>query len=60
MEEIPDQYLKNNAIYPRSYFPRQMRSPPGSPRGGRSRRWDDEDDEVEGVSGTAPTRGKTM
>ncbi|KAK1052439.1 hypothetical protein LTR12_014797 [Friedmanniomyces endolithicus] len=61
MDDLPDSHLRTNAVYPRSYFPRQLRSPPGSPHG--SRRWDDEDDEddeeVEGASGTAPTRGKT-
>jgi hypothetical protein len=58
MDDMPDAHLRINAVYPRSYYPRQMRSPPGSP-GGRGL-WDDEDDEVEGASGTAPTRGKTM
>ncbi|KAK0931055.1 hypothetical protein LTR29_016431 [Friedmanniomyces endolithicus] len=58
MDEMPDSHLRTNAVFPRSYFPRQMRAPLGS------RRWeDDEDDmeveEVEGASGTAPTRGKT-
>lgn len=58
MDDMPDAHLKINSVYPRSYFPRQMRSPPGSPRGRGV--WDDEDDDVEGVSGIAPTRGKTM
>jgi hypothetical protein len=58
MDDMPDAHLRINAVYPRSYFPRQMRSPPGSPHA--SRKWDDEDDEVEGASETAPTRGKTM
>ncbi|KAK5108482.1 hypothetical protein LTR62_008300 [Meristemomyces frigidus] len=58
MDDMPDAHLRTNAVYPRSYFPRQMRSPPGSPH--QSRKWDDEDDEVEGASGTAPTIGKTM
>ena len=46
MDEMPDAHLRTNAVYPRSYYPRQMRSPPGSPsaRG----HWDDEDDLVEG------------
>ncbi|KAK5696156.1 hypothetical protein LTR97_008576 [Elasticomyces elasticus] len=57
MDDMPDAHLRINAVFPRSYFPRQMRSPPSSPRGGRN--WGDEDDEVEGASGTAPTRGKT-
>ena len=58
MDDMPDAHLKVNAVYPRSYYPRQMSSPPGSPSG--RERWDDEDDEAEGVSGTLPTRGKTM
>lgn len=57
MDDMPDAHLRINAVFPRSYYPRQMRSPPGSP-GGRGI-WDDEDD-VEGTSGTAPTRGKTL
>lgn len=58
MDDIPDAYLKSNAVYPRSYYARQMRSPPGSPRGRNM--WDDEDDSHEGESGTAPAHGKTM
>lgn len=58
MDDMPDAHLKINAVYPRSYFPRQMRSPPGSPRARGI--WDDASDEEEGVSGTAPTKGKTM
>ena len=30
MDEIPDSYRKSNAVYPRSYFPVQMRDAPGS------------------------------
>ncbi|KAF2770612.1 hypothetical protein EJ03DRAFT_290876 [Teratosphaeria nubilosa] len=59
MDDMPDAHLRINAVFPRSYYPRQMRSPPGSPTG-RGHWVDDEDDEVEGASGTAPTRGKTM
>jgi hypothetical protein len=40
MEEIPDSYRKSNSVFPRSYFPLQMSSPPASPRG--SRVFDDE------------------
>lgn len=58
MDDMPDAHLKINAVFPRSYFPRQMRSPPGSPR--TRGVWDDESDEEEGVSGVAPTKGKTM
>lgn len=55
MDEMPDAHLRTNAVYPRSYYPRQMRSPPGSPRA--RGQWDDEDDTQEGGS---PTRGKTF
>lgn len=42
MEEIPDSYRKTNSVFPRTYFPLQMTSPPASPRG--SRMFDDEND----------------
>lgn len=58
MDDMPDAHLKINAVYPRSYYPRQIGSPSGSPRARAG--WDDEDDEMEGVSGTMPTRGKTL
>ncbi|KAF2271505.1 uncharacterized protein EI97DRAFT_387700 [Westerdykella ornata] len=35
LEEMPDSYRKSNSVYPRSYFPMQMSSPPASPRGSR-------------------------
>ena len=57
MDDMPDAHLKINAVYPRSYYPRQTGSPNGSPRARIN--WDDEDDEAEGASGTWPTRGKT-
>ncbi|KAF2015595.1 hypothetical protein BU24DRAFT_346688 [Aaosphaeria arxii CBS 175.79] len=34
-EEMPDSYRKSNSVFPRSYFPMQMTSPPASPRGSR-------------------------
>ena len=58
MDDMPDAHLKINAVYPRSYYPRQVGSPSGSPRALAN--WDDEDDEAVGESGTMPTRGKTM
>ena len=58
MDDMPDAHLKNNAVFPRSYYPRQVGSPSGSPRAHTG--WDDEDDRVEGEAGTMPTRGKTM
>lgn len=53
MDEMPDAHLRTNAVYPRSYYPRQMRSPPGSPRA--RGHWDDEDDLAEGPSGPKGT-----
>lgn len=53
MDEMPDAHLRTNAVYPRSYYPRQMRSPPGSPRA--RGHWDDEDDTAEGSGGAKGT-----
>jgi hypothetical protein len=58
MKELPDQYRKTNSVYPRSYFPLQMQSPPSSARGNRFFEDDDpaggpEDDEH-------ATRGRTL
>lgn len=53
MDEMPDAHLRTNAVYPRSYYPRQMRSPPGSPRA--RGHWDDEDDVTEGPGGPKGT-----
>jgi hypothetical protein len=55
MDEMPDAHLRTNAVYPRSYYPRQMRSPPGSPRA--HGQWDDEDDVAEG---SGESRGTTL
>ncbi|EME45083.1 hypothetical protein DOTSEDRAFT_43487 [Dothistroma septosporum NZE10] len=57
MDDMPDAHLRINAVYPRSYFPRQMRSPPGSPRARGN--WNDEDDEVEEGNVERPA-GETM
>ncbi|KZF23080.1 hypothetical protein L228DRAFT_261177 [Xylona heveae TC161] len=54
MNEIPDSYRKTNSVYPRSYFPMQMQSPPSTPRG--SRFFDDEEDSGE----DGPTKGRTI
>ncbi|THW68771.1 hypothetical protein D6D25_01228, partial [Aureobasidium pullulans] len=32
MEEMPDFHLQKNSVFPRQFFPRQMRSPSSSPR----------------------------
>ena len=54
MGEMPDSYLQANAVFPRSYYPRQV----GTSKEPRElMEWDDEDDESEGAP-SAP--GKTV
>lgn len=47
INEIPDSFRKSNSVYPRSWFPMQMQSPPPSARGSRFFEAEDEDDGVE-------------
>jgi hypothetical protein len=49
MHEMPDSYRKNNSVYPRSWFPTEMQSPPPSPRRGR---WPDDVDGQEEAART--------
>ena len=44
IKEIPDSYRKSNSVYPRSWFPMQMQSPPPSSRGSRFFENDDAED----------------
>ncbi|TAQ83144.1 hypothetical protein B7494_g8534 [Chlorociboria aeruginascens] len=53
-EEIPDSFRKSNSVYPRSWFPMDMQSPPPSARGSRFF----EDDDVDDDNGRR--RGRTM
>lgn len=55
INEIPDSYRKSNSVYPRSWFPTHMQSPPPSAYGSRFF----EDDESDDDSGR-PRRGKIM
>ena len=57
MKELPDQYRKTNSVYPRSYFPIQMQSPPSSAKG--SRFFDDDDPEGGSENDDQTTRGRT-
>ncbi|KAK5150084.1 hypothetical protein LTR04_006893 [Oleoguttula sp. CCFEE 6159] len=57
MDDVHDGYRKHNSVFPRSYFPVQMQSPPASPRG--SRFFEDDEPEQSGA-GTGPTTGKTF
>jgi hypothetical protein len=54
IKEIPDSFRKSNSVYPRSWFPLEMQSPPPSARGSRFFESDDFDDgdEVEPSSGS--------
>lgn len=57
IKEIPDSYRKSNSVYPRSWFPVQMQSPPPSASGSRFFESDDPDDSDE--TGRS-RRSKTM
>jgi hypothetical protein len=63
--EIPDSFRKGASVYPRSYFPREMQSPPPSATGSRffledlsdsGRNTDAEDDGIEDTEGRAASR----
>lgn len=58
MNEIPDSYRKTNSVYPRSYFPIQMQSPPSKARGNRF--FDDGDPDGGSKDDGQPTRGRTL
>lgn len=54
MDEIPDSYRNSNAVYPRTYFPVQMKNPPGRVVPGRRYIKDDteaDDDEESATVG---------
>jgi hypothetical protein len=53
-DEIPDSFRKGASVFPRSYFPREMQSPPPSPTGSRFFTSDDADD------GTQETEGREV
>lgn len=66
--EIPDSFRKSSSVYPRSYFPREMQSPPPSATGSRFFQDDISDVEDDGNAETdgrragrgVGGRGKTM
>ncbi|KAF3765161.1 hypothetical protein M406DRAFT_258392 [Cryphonectria parasitica EP155] len=66
--EIPDSFRKSSSVYPRSYFPREMQSPPPSATGSRFFEGDLSDVEDDGSAETdgrragrgVSGRGKTM
>ncbi|KAL1999114.1 hypothetical protein VTN02DRAFT_5022 [Thermoascus thermophilus] len=56
MNEIPDSYRMSNSLYPRTYFPLQMKSPPGRVVPGK--RYFDDDDA--GDDDGSATIGRTL
>ncbi|KAK4157004.1 hypothetical protein C8A00DRAFT_12113 [Chaetomidium leptoderma] len=50
--EIPDSFRKSSSVYPRSYFPREMQSPPPSATGSKFFAGDASDVEDDGVTET--------
>ncbi|KAI0399504.1 hypothetical protein F4802DRAFT_589318 [Xylaria palmicola] len=58
MKEIPDSFRKRSAVFPRSYFPREMQDPPPSATGSRFFEDDLSDDDVE-VDGGRTGRSRT-
>ncbi|EKD17364.1 ribosomal protein L24E [Drepanopeziza brunnea f. sp. 'multigermtubi' MB_m1] len=63
-DEIPDSFRKSNSVFPRSWFPIQMQSPPPSAHGSRFFTELDDDDTVEtegrGMRGRGARKGKQM
>jgi hypothetical protein len=57
-KEIPDSFRKRSAVFPRSYFPREMQDPPPSATGSRFFEDDLSDDDVE-VDGGRTGRSRT-
>ncbi|KAK3392949.1 hypothetical protein B0H63DRAFT_443234 [Podospora didyma] len=54
--EIPDSFRKGSSVYPRSYFPREMQSPPPSATGSKFFTEDVSDTEDDGTTDTEGRR----
>lgn len=55
-DEIPDSFRKSNSVYPRSWFPIQMQSPPPSAHG--SRFFEADEDDITETEGRNLGRGR--
>jgi hypothetical protein len=55
-DEIPDSFRKGASVFPRSYFPREMQSPPPSPTGSRFFTDDYADDGTQETEGREASR----
>jgi hypothetical protein len=60
MKELPDSYRKSNSVYPRSYFPMQMQSPPSASSLRGSRFFQDDDPQGGDIHDSRTTLGKTL
>lgn len=58
--EIPDSFRKGASVYPRSYFPREMQSPPPSATGSHFFPDDVEDDGIQETEGREASRRTRM
>ncbi|KAL2170878.1 hypothetical protein VTG60DRAFT_4366 [Thermothelomyces hinnuleus] len=56
--EIPDSFRKSSSVYPRSYFPREMQSPPPSATGSKFFTDDASDGEDDGTTETEGGGGR--
>ncbi|KAK4674030.1 hypothetical protein QC763_116970 [Podospora pseudopauciseta] len=56
--EIPDSFRKSSSVYPRSYFPREMQSPPPSATGSKFFLDDASDHDGNEDDGTTDTEGR--
>jgi hypothetical protein len=56
--EIPDSFRKGASVFPRSFFPREMESPPPSPTGSRFFRDDVDDDGLAETEGRAESAAR--
>lgn len=57
-KEIPDSFRKGSSVFPRSFFPREMQSPPPSATGGSFFENDDSDDGNDETEGREISRGR--
>ena len=59
-DEIPDSFRRGSSVFPRSYFPREMQSPPPSATGSHFFPDDVEDDGVQETEGREASRRTRM
>ncbi|KAI9709997.1 MAG: hypothetical protein M1820_003075 [Bogoriella megaspora] len=61
MDDLPDSYRRQNSVFPRSYFPTEMQSPPASARGSRFFGEDADDANADGAEASRDVNvGRTL